>query len=197
MLSCKSMCKVSHVVLPRMIAAEYVSQCWCYDSLGPRQHILLTALHSEKLQQGCYSSMVHICCAACQNARSTLTWTQQQSWEQAQIDPELSPVPAGFPSIHQCSKARKAQGLCAYLSAYTLRTKLCRTRRRDSRFHHRFLTRNLARRGTGRVPFQGRMAVTKRGAVSGWGMNDQNGVAFRKMTPLHDNHHLAVRVYQI
>lgn len=73
----------------------------------------------------------------------------------------------------------------AYLSAYTLRTRLCRMRRLDSRFHHRFFTRNLARLGTGRVPFQGRMAVTSLGAVSGWGMKDQNGVAFRKMTPLH------------
>ena len=72
-----------------------------------------------------------------------------------------------------------------YLSAYTFRTRLCKILRCDSRFHHRFLTRNLARRGTGKVPFQGRMAVTSLGAVSGWGMKDQNGVAFRKITPLH------------
>ena len=77
--------------------------------------------------------------------------------------------------------------MATYLSAYTFRTRPCKILRRDSRFHHRFLTRNLARRGTGKVPFQGRMAVTSLGAVSGWGMKDQNGVAFRKTTPLHRN----------
>ena len=71
-----------------------------------------------------------------------------------------------------------------HLSAYTFRTRPCNTLRRDSRFHQRLLTRNLAKLGTGRVPFQGRMAVTSLGAVSGWGMKDQNGVAFRKITPL-------------
>lgn len=80
---------------------------------------------------------------------------------------------------------KRASDMETYLSAYTFRTRACKILRRDSRFHHRFLTRNLARRGTGKVPFQGRMAVTSLGAVSGWGMKDQNGVAFRKITPLH------------
>lgn len=71
-----------------------------------------------------------------------------------------------------------------YLSAYTFRTRPCKTLRRDSRFHQRLLTRNLAKPGTGRVPFQGRTAVTSLGAVSGWGMKDQKGVAFKKITPL-------------
>ncbi len=87
--------------------------------------------------------------------------------------------------IHQINTCNRASDMETYLSAYTFRTRLCKILRRDSRFHHRFLTRNLARRGTGKVPFQGRMAVTSLGAVSGWGMKDQNGVAFRKITPLH------------